>query len=82
MTREETQVIYAQLETEALYALRSLSRDLVYQCYGKVKMAQQLLAIDAAQAAELNTLLVRNGLNNPQYVRETYARPMEVCCND
>ncbi len=72
MTREETQVIYKQLEKEALYALRSLSRDLVYQCYGKVKMAQQLLAIDAAQAAELNFLLVRNGLNNPQYVRETY----------
>ncbi len=72
MTREETQEIYVQLEKEALYALRSLSRDLVYQCYGKVKMAQQLFAIDAAQAAELNTLLIRNGLNNPQYVRETY----------
>ncbi len=37
MTREETQEIYAQLGKEALYALRSLSRDLVYQCYGKLK---------------------------------------------
>ncbi len=77
MTREETQVIYKQLEKEALYALRSLSRDLVYQCYGKVKMAQQLLAIDAAQAAELNTLLIRNGLNNPQYVRENYGGALQ-----
>lgn len=77
MTREETQEIYAQLEKEALYALRSLSRDLVHECYGKVKMAQQLLAIDAAQAAELNTLLVRNGLNNPQYVRETYGGALQ-----
>ncbi len=77
MTREKTQEIYEQLEKEALYALRSLSRDLVYECYGKVKMALVLDAIDTAQAAELNTLLVRNGLNNPQYVRETYGGALE-----
>lgn len=77
MTREETQDIYEQLEKEALYALRSLSRDLVYECYGKVKMALVLDAIDAAQAAELNTMLVTNALNNPRYVCETYGGALE-----
>lgn len=72
ITREETQVLYAQLEKEALYALRSLSRDLVHECIGKVKMARELLAIDGMQASELNALLIRYGLNDPKYVLENY----------
>ncbi len=77
-TRDDSTIkLYSELEKEALYALRSLSRDLVHECYGKVKMARQLLAIDADQASVLNDMLVRYGLNDPKFVLENYGGALE-----
>lgn len=57
--------IYDELRKEAAYALQSHSRDLVYQTYGKASMARNLNAISKDEFSQLNTMLVRNGLNNP-----------------
>lgn len=58
--------IYEQLVRDADYALNSKSRDLVYKTYGKVEMARTMCAITKEQFIELNTKLVKNGLNNPK----------------
>ena len=62
--------IFEQLKTEARYALVSFSRDLVYEVYGKAKMAHQLQALTWDQFLVLNTALVRNGLNNADWIQQ------------
>lgn len=57
--------IFKQLDKEANYALNSHSRDLVYETYGKAKMAFNLKAISKQEFYSLNDKLVRDGLNNP-----------------
>jgi hypothetical protein len=56
--------IMKELHREADYALRSHSRDLVYQTHGKALMACDLGAISYEQFKELNQKLVVDGLNN------------------
>ncbi len=58
--------IFTQLKKESTYALDSRSRDLVYETYGKAKMALDLGAITAEEFRELNGMLVRDGINNPR----------------
>ena len=58
--------IYDNLLKKAQYALKSESRDLVYEIYGMAKMASELNAITHEQFMALNEMLVRNGLNNPK----------------
>ena len=50
-----------------LYDLNSKSRYQVYQAYGAVLMARQLNAISSAEFSRLSTMLVRDGLDNPQW---------------
>lgn len=57
--------VFDRLKKEAQYALNSHSRDLVYQTYGEAKMASELGAISHDEFYELNTMLVKNGINNP-----------------
>ena len=57
--------LFARLENEAKYALRSHSRDLVCETYGAAKMAFELEAITKPQFFLLNELLVVKGLNDP-----------------
>ena len=58
--------IYGFLVTTALYAMKSKSRDLVFEAYGQVKMAQRLKAITKSEFMELSRMLVRDGINNRQ----------------
>lgn len=58
--------IYGFLVTTALYALNSKSRDLIFEAYGQVKMAQRLKAITQSEFMELSRMLVRDGINNQQ----------------
>jgi len=46
--------LFEQLKKEAEYAQRSLDGNLLYEIYGKVKMARQLGAIDGKEFVELN----------------------------
>lgn len=57
--------ILEKLHREARYALNSPSLNLTYQTYGKAEMAYKLKAITWDEFSELNTILVRNGINNP-----------------
>ena len=55
--------LYEKLLKEAHYALDSNSKNLIYETYGKVKMAFELDALTREQFFELNDMLIRNGLN-------------------
>lgn len=57
---------FSGLTLDAKYALKSHSRDLVYQTYGAAKMAYKLGAITKDQFRWINDTLVVNGLNNPR----------------
>lgn len=57
--------LFARLERESKYALRSHSRNLMYQTYGAAKMAYELGAITKPQFLRLNEILVVKGLNDP-----------------
>ena len=50
--------IYNQLFNEAEYAQRSLSRDLLFETYGKAKMALQLGVITQNEFMEINSLTI------------------------
>lgn len=64
-TAEEISSITRDLYASADYALKSHSLNLTYQVYGQVQMALRLHVITAEEFFELNTMLVRNGMNNP-----------------
>lgn len=50
--------IFEQLKSEALYAQRSFSVDLLYHVYGKAKMAKQLNALTQEEFTEINRMTV------------------------
>lgn len=62
--------IFEQLKTEARYALVSFSRDLVYEVYGKAKMAHQLQALTWDQFTALNNALIYHGINNSDWIQK------------
>lgn len=64
-TAEKISVITRELFRNAEYALKSHSLNLTYQVYGQAQMAYTLQAITKEEYLELNTMLVRNGMNNP-----------------
>lgn len=64
-TAEKISEITRELFRNAEYALKSHSLDLTYQVYGQAQMAYTLHVITQEEFFELNTMLVRNGMNNP-----------------
>ena len=58
--------VFPYLCKEADYALNSRDIELMYEAYGMAKMALKLDAITMEHFNELNTKLVRNGINNPR----------------
>lgn len=64
MKGEKEMSVFETLQKEARYALDSKSRDLVFETYGKAKMALSLGAITYEEFMELNTMLIRSGINN------------------
>ena len=61
---------YDNLLKSAKYALNSYSRELVYECLGQMRMAAYLNAITHDEATTLDTMLIRNGLNNPEWFHQ------------
>lgn len=62
--------VFIALMKDSRYAIESASRDLVYQTYGAACMAYNLGAITYKQYEELNTILVKDGLNaSPQFLK-------------
>lgn len=58
-------LIYEELIRRANYALRSHSRNLVYETYGAAKMAYTLKVITKDELYTLNDMLIKKGLNDP-----------------
>lgn len=58
--------IWEDLQKQANYAVASKNKELMHEAYGAAKMARKMCAISAEQMRELNTKLVRNGINNPK----------------
>lgn len=58
--------IWEDLQTQANFAVASKNKELMHEVYGAAKMARKMCAISAEQMRELNTKLVRNGINNPK----------------
>lgn len=56
--------VYEALEKRADYAIRSMSRSLVYQTYGECLMADELGAITHEEFMALNHKLVYETMNN------------------
>ena len=65
----QRETIMKQLEKQARYAQRSLSRDLLYQTYGQACMARQLEAITREEFAQISHMTV--------YFMNTHARELE-----
>lgn len=57
--------IFDDLIVRANYAINSRSRDLVFETYGMCKMARKMNAITLEQFMQLNTMLIKNSVNNP-----------------
>ena len=53
-----TNKVLEYLKKQALYAQRSFSRDLLFECYGQAKMALTLEAITYSEFMEINRLTV------------------------
>lgn len=64
----KTETVMEQLTREAEYAQQSLSRELLYQTYGKAQMARQLDAITKDEYMEINHATV--------YFINTHAREL------
>ncbi len=62
--------LFDNLKKESTYALQSKSRDLVYETYGSAKMACALGVISKDQFMEINHMLIKEGINNPQWRQE------------
>lgn len=71
--------IFEQLKTEALYAQRSFSRELLYQTYGKAQMARQLEALTKEEFMELNDMTVRFMNCDRAYIRHQNEEFRQLC---
>ncbi|MDE6908748.1 MAG: hypothetical protein K2P21_11445 [Lachnospiraceae bacterium] len=61
--------ISEQLKREALYAQRSFSTELLYQTYGKARMARQLNALTQSEFMEINHMTVNFMNTDREYIR-------------
>lgn len=70
MSEEEKNKMSEELMRDARYAQNSNSLDLVYETYGKAKMARRFHAITMIQFSQLNDVLVRGCINNAEWRRK------------
>ena len=57
--------MFESLVKDAIYAINTNSRDLIMETYGMAKMARKLDYISFNEFRLLNSMLIRNGINNP-----------------
>lgn len=57
--------MFERLVKDAKYAINTNSRDLIMETYGMAKMARELEYISFDEFMKLNSMLIRNGINNP-----------------
>lgn len=52
------------------YAKNSCSRELLYQVHGELIMAATLKGITTEEFLDMDSLVVRDGINNPAFIKE------------
>lgn len=57
--------MFDRLVKDAIYAINTNSRDLIMETYGMAIMARKLEYISFNEFRMLNSMLIRNGINNP-----------------
>lgn len=67
MNKEE---VMERLWKKARFAKNSHDENLVYEVIGEFKMANFLGAVTYNDLRELETFLIRDGLNNPKWIKE------------
>lgn len=66
----EKQEIIKRLWKDARYAVNSLSRPLIYKTLGALNMAVNLKAVSYEDVQEIDQYLIRDTLNNPEYLHK------------
>lgn len=66
----EKQEIIKRLWKDARYAVNSLSRPLIYKTLGELSMAVDLKAVSYEDVQEIDQYLIRDTLNNPEYLHK------------
>ena len=66
----EKQEIIKRLWKDARYAVNSLSRPLIYKTLGELSMAIDLKAVSYEDVKGLYRYLIRDTLNNPEYLHK------------
>lgn len=66
--------LYLHLLKEARYARDIYRKNFVYLVYGKACMARDLKAITKEEFFDLNDLLIRDCINNPEWFHEAHRR--------
>ncbi len=66
---EQEQRVYDKLLHDVQYARNSFSKELLYQAHGAIMMAGDLHAIPMGKALELDAMVIRDGINNPEFIR-------------
>ena len=66
----EKQEIIKRLWKDARYAVNSLSRPLIYKTLGELSMAVDLKAVSYEDVKGLYRYLIRDTLNNPEYLHK------------
>ena len=59
-----------RLWKDARYAVSSLSRPLIYKTLGELSMAVNLKAVSYEDVQEIDQYLIRDTLNNPEYLHK------------
>ena len=66
----EKQESIKRLWKDARYAVNSLSRPLIYKTLGALNMAVDLKAVSYEDVQEIDQYLIRDTLNNPEYLHK------------
>jgi hypothetical protein len=61
--------MYSNLLKEVEYAKNSMLKELLYQVHGRIQMAYELKAITGDEMLDLDRMVIRDGLNNPEFIR-------------
>lgn len=65
---DQEQRVYDKLLRDVQYARNSFSKELLYQAHGAIMMAGDLHAIPMGKALELDAMVIRDGINNPEFI--------------
>lgn len=70
--------ILEQLKEDAIYAQRSFSTELLYQTYGKARMARQLGALNQSEFMQINHMTIHYMDTDEEYLNNCNREYVEL----